>query len=589
VDRTGLGRLDAKSPTVNTLNTRRRPGSDAPCSPSGSVFPVLATNFAWPYRAAVFTILLLLPWLAQAHLGSPDVFFDGMAGPYPARIVIRMPAVVPGRAEISVRVQQPGQATRPPGLDGGTTPTIEESRPTVSFLSLYSRTAITNAPPPDVAQLASGESNLYTGELWLMSFGAYSIEVRIRGTAGDGVVQIPVNSVALRQLPLPPYLGKVLVVLGIILLLGAIGIAAAAAREAVLPAGLSVDASQRRKGWRVGALTSVILVILLAGGKRWWQAEEKAFRNHLRAGAWPDLAAEVRLQGPQRILRLTLGQKEFGQARPLSLLPDHGKLIHLFLVRQPNHDAFGHLHPVRVGDQAFEVALPPLPQGQYEAFCDVTLADSAMSSTATAMVQIPAAATNALETSALQSDPDDSWAANLRGAEPAQVTGVPTGTPSALIGDILCRMPGGEQIVWKAHAPLRARQDAALSFEVRERDGQPLELEPYMGMLSHAAVLRADGFVFAHLHPSGNYSMAAQSFFDTKLQRETAIESGGATPAMAAGMDHSTMHHHHVVPASAVISLPYEFPSPGDYRIWAQFKSHGKVLTAAFDATVAAK
>ncbi|HKG22159.1 MAG TPA: hypothetical protein VKC34_09685, partial [Blastocatellia bacterium] len=41
---------------------------------------------------------------ASAHVGSPDIFFDGYAGPYKVLVSIRPPDVVPGIAEISVRV-----------------------------------------------------------------------------------------------------------------------------------------------------------------------------------------------------------------------------------------------------------------------------------------------------------------------------------------------------------------------------------------------------------------------------------------------------------------------------------------------------
>ena len=149
----------------------------------------------WLLVALVALCAAFLPVSAHAHVGSPDVFYDGMVGPYPARITIRMPNVVPGRAEISARV--------------------ESNEPVeVSFLPLYSLTSVTNAPPPDIGHLIAGETNLYAGELWLMSFGAYSVEVRIKGKQGEGSTQIPVTSVALRQLPLPFLPGQGPVVFG---------------------------------------------------------------------------------------------------------------------------------------------------------------------------------------------------------------------------------------------------------------------------------------------------------------------------------------------------------------------------------------
>ena len=37
---------------------------------------------------------------------------------------------------------------------------------------------------------------------------------------------------------------------------------------------------------------------------------------------------------------------------------------------------------------------------------------------------------------------------------------------------------------------------------------------------------------------------------------------------------------------SSTISLPYEFPTPGDYRVWVQIKTDGQIMTAIFDTTV---
>jgi len=502
---------------------------------------------------------LFLPSLATAHVGSPDVFYDGMVGPYPARITIRVPGVVPGRAEISVRVR-----------------TDEPVK--VSFLPLYTWTSVTNAPPADPGLPVAGEKNLFSGELWLMAFGAYSIDVRIRGESGEGAVQLPVNSVATRQLPLPSFLGKLLLTLGAILFFGGIAIVAAAARDSVLATGLLPGRVERRKGWIAAGVTALILVAALVGGKKWWSFEETDFRRHLREGAWPDLAAEARVEGSQRILRLTLGQKAYAANYRLQLMPDHGKLLHVFLVREPGRDAFAHVHPVRTGGKTFELALPPLPEGDYKIFCDLTFEESGMSSTATNSVHIPAVPAGAPGEGPLARDPDDSWASLAAAAAPARTS-----------SNVVFRLPGGQQMVWNSARSIRVKQDAALQFELRDAAGQPLPLEPYMGMLSHVAVLRSDGAIFAHLHPSGNFSMAAQQMFEQKLQRE-AGGAGDPDAAMPAGMDHSkmshAMHQGHGNASPKRVSLPYEFPAPGEYRLWVQFKSQGEVLTGVFDALV---
>jgi hypothetical protein len=496
-----------------------------------------------------FVLCLFAP-SARAHIGSPDIFFDGTAGSYPVRVTVRMPSVVPGRAEISARVQ--------------TADPVE-----VSFLPVYSSTPITNSPPADIGQLIRGETNLYYGELWLMRFGAYSVEVHIKGPQGEGTVEIPVTSVAIRQLPMPSVLGKILLVLCAVLVLGGIGIATAAGREAALPAGETAGQWARWKGFAAAAITTIIFALALFYGRRWWGVEEDAFRYHLREGAWPDLATSVRVEDADRVLRLDVGKEFFKHNNKAGLIPDHGKLMHLFLVREGSRDAFAHLHPIRKGDYKFDVALPPLPEGRYDIFCDLTF-EGGVSSTATNSIVLPAAPTDSTP-SKVERDPDDSWA-NTTNVVHATTNDAP-----------VCRLPDGTQIVWQSHPPLRANQDASLRFTVIDTNGTQVALEPYMGMLCHAAVLRDDNSVFAHLHPSGNFSMAAQTFFANKTapSADTAMSDMANMP----GMDHS-MHHMHMSTTESTVSLPYQFPTPGNYRIWVQFKTGDRVLTGVFDAQV---
>ncbi len=496
--------------------------------------------------------LLLIPALARAHIGSPDVFFDGNIGALPAHVVIRMPSVVPGRAEIFVQVQDAEPVS-------------------VSFVPISARTAASNAPPAELGEPVRGETNLYTGGLWLMTTGAYGIEVHVRGNSGEGVVQIPVNSVAIEQLPLPRALGGVLIALGLILFFGAMAVIGAAAGESTLPIGAQPTSAHRRKYWIAASVTGLVLALALFGGKKWWDLEENNFRERLRSGGWPDLAAETTTTNSQRILHLTLGEKDFGQNNHLKLARDHGKLLHLFLVRQSDRAAFAHIHPVREHDRVFAVALPPLPEGDYEMFCDLTL-ESGLSSTATNTVHLPPIPDTTAEKLKLEMDADDSWSTNAIAAR--ENSG----------GDTVCRLPDGAQVIWKNHPALRAKQNAGLQFEVRDASGQPAKLEPYMGMMSHAAVMRADGRVFSHLHPSGNFSMAAQMFFDNKLAKETGGIVKTNDPICAMPNMNGSMTD--AAAAAATISLPYEFPTTGEYRIWVQIKTGGEVKTAVFDATL---
>src|SRR4029079_19176772 len=55
-----------------------------------------------------FALLLVLSRALSAHVGSPDIYYDGNAGPYRLAVTIRPPQVIPGVAEIEIRSDTPG-------------------------------------------------------------------------------------------------------------------------------------------------------------------------------------------------------------------------------------------------------------------------------------------------------------------------------------------------------------------------------------------------------------------------------------------------------------------------------------------------
>ena len=169
-------------------------------------------------RLSCLCIFLLLRCLAHAHVGSPNVFFEGKAGPFPVHVVIRPPEVIPGLAEISIRVEG-ANITK------------------VTALPIKWNAGRKGAPPPDLAKLVRGETNLYNAQLWFMESGSQSVELGVTGALGTGRVLIPVDAVAIRVLSMDKPLGAVLGILGLLLGILLLSVIGAAVRESVLDPG----------------------------------------------------------------------------------------------------------------------------------------------------------------------------------------------------------------------------------------------------------------------------------------------------------------------------------------------------------------
>ncbi len=501
-----------------------------------------ALNALESSRISRLLLIALVALVSWGHVGSPNVFFDGAAGPYPVRVIVRPPEVIPGLAEVTVRVKE-GTAER------------------VTVQPVQWQAGAKGAPPPDVAVPVAGAAGLWTARLWLMTASSYSIQVRVAGPAGEGLAVVPVATARIRTLEMQRPLGAALSVAGLVLFLGALSIVGAAVRESVLPPGATPTSRRTWAARTMAVLAGGFLVLLLTGGWRWWNAVEAGYQERLFRPY--QVEATVRAEDAARVLHLEIDDPRWGNDRDWApLMPDHGKLMHLFLVREPGLDAFAHLHPAPVDDRRFDVPLPPLPPGRYQIYADI-VQESGFAQTLVQTVEVPAGA------SGLAGDPDDSFRLS---------------PPLAASEKVESPLEEGGVMMWERGAePLQAGREVDLRFTVRDAAGSPVPLEPYMGMLSHAAIRRDDGTVFVHLHPVGSFSMASQEVF----ARDPALGTA-ATAAAHAGMDHSA-HGMHPAPVVSSVSFPYEFPRPGRYRIWVQVRTGGKVKTGVFDTEVVAR
>lgn len=469
---------------------------------------------------------------SMAHVGSPDTFFTGDAGPYPVRVTVRLPGVIPGLAQIVVRV---------PGVSDIRSMTVQ---------AVQWNVGPEGAPPPDPALPVPGDRELYAADLWFMAPTSYRVLVAIEGSRGRGTAIVPVVALATEQRAMNPYLGALLAALGLFLAAGLLTIVGAAVRESVLPPGTPPDAARLRRGRTAAGLSALLIALALWGGARWWGVEAESYGESVLYRPF-NAVATAGVEKGERRLTLAIEDSRWppapgmrALARYNALIPDHGKLMHMFLVREPAHDVFAHVHPVprSLAAETFDVPLPAIPAGRYRVFGDI-VHESGYAQTLIATADVPANPGGL----ASGGDPDDSWFAEAAVAE----------APEAVF-----RHADGMTVAWsRGTEPLVEGQDRLLTFTARAADGSPVPLEPYMGMLGHVAIGRDDGSVFAHLHPSGSISMAA-------LQRF------GGDP--------------HAAHAGTSLSIPFAFAKAGRYRMWVQMKHGGRVFTSAFDAAVLA-
>jgi hypothetical protein len=512
-------------------------------------------------RLTVLGSALLAFVLFSGHIGTNQVVFEGQAGGYPVRVLITPPGVVPAQVPITVRV-----------LSG--TPTR------VTVRAAQWNVGTKGAPPAEDAALVPGDSGVWAHDLWIMTANVYSVYVAVEGPAGSGSVVVPMQTSATRTLGMERGMGAVLLALGTLLVAGMLTIIGAAVREGPVAPGQSPP-PERVRGARIAmASGAALLALALFGGSTWWDAEERAYqRRMLKPIA---MQSAVRLVDAERVLAIAITDSLWRTNRFAPLMPDHGKLMHLFLIRADGADtesALAHLHPLRVNADTFVTRVPPVPAGRYLLFGDLLLQNGAQR-TLVDTIDVPvapvvpgengaaAAAVSAAVLPAL--DRDDAWSA---------VSPVSLGAAY--------RLASGGMMVLTADARVDVGRDLRLVATVTNADGTPSTLTPYMGMGGHAMVLRRDAGVFMHLHPMGTASMTAQAQLMRRERGDTTLLDSAqiaAVMASAETVDSGAHAMHAMGPAS--LAFPFAFPTVGAYRVFVQVRRNGTVETAAFDVSV---
>ncbi|WP_213806773.1 hypothetical protein [Granulicella sp. dw_53] len=485
-------------------------------------------------------LLLSIPQLAHAHVGSKDVFEEATAGPYKLYVTIRMPNVIPGQAVVEVRssgAPLSGVHLTPLPLTG------EASK---------------HPPTSDVMKVSADDPAFYTASTWIMAAGSWQIRFDLAGAAGDRTTSVPVPAVPISTLHMGRGLGSLLTVLGLFLVLSMAGVVAASVREARLQPGQKPDASRRRRAVFALGGSLVVMAVLLYEGAQWWNVDAASYDQNI----YRPMQVTPQLTGSRLDLNIKRFESEdVHRVRSNNdFLLDHGHLMHLYAIRQPGMDAVFHLHPDLAAPGDFRLALPAMPPGNYALYGDIVHANGFPETLVTTLT-IPAGlppAPPGVDDAAAQTQP---LSANLLGSS--------------------FRLPDGYTMVWDAPANLTAGTAYSFHFHMLDPNGKPAtDMQPYMGMAGHAAFVKTDGTVFAHVHPEGSAAMAALMLANPSAMGNP--DSMADMPGMT-GMSHppgATANS-----TDNTVEFPYGFPTPGRYRIFVQMKHSTTVETGVFDAT----
>ncbi len=544
-------------------------------------------------RFLKFTLSILFYLVLSSHVGSPGVTYEGQLGTYRILANINPPDVVPGTATLTIVIPDATENLK------------IEARP------VYWSAGLKGTPKADPILPVANDMSRYEGELWFMESGTSSVQIMMEINGETFETIIPVMAMPTAQRDMPQELGFVLAGLGVFLVILMVTIISSAMSDSIRNPGESRNKSTTRRNQIGIILGSICMILILWAGKNWWDAEAETYNRYLFK---PMTATSTLIDDPDSdILHLSINPTQFNQGRitrKLSyMVPDHGKLMHLFLIRKNDLDVFAHLHPERIDTLNYQVRIPDLPSGEYHVFADITRF-TGFSETIVSDLTIPEKSNYTLASQkefVLGRDDTFTFSNPVSDPKPIRLDEaiMICGKPG-----IKTELPGGYSAIWESETgKFDAGKLYTLDFALFDPEGEPAVLEPYLGMMGHAVVLKHDGSVYIHLHPTGNYSMGSQQMLKERFASGNIgfnnLPSGLSFPdsidnvirilndlsdeerdeLLMADMDHQRLygeeHEEH-----SMVSFPYAFPETGKYRVWIQVKINGKIVNGAFDVEV---
>jgi hypothetical protein len=468
-------------------------------------------------------------------------------------IVLRPPLVIPGVAEIEVR-------TESPGVDNIT----------ITPMPLTGEAA-KHPPVPDTMQKPSKDVQFFTGRLWIMGAGSWQVRFVVNGNNGEGTLSVPLPATATVTQSMHKDLGTLLAFLGIVLLLGMVGIVGAASSKAMLKPGQTSSATDTKRGRIAMAIASLALLVAVVFGDHWWTVDAAEYADNVYK---PLQMASALEDG--NVLNLKLRDPGWLRQRSMDdFIPDHNHEMHLYAIRWPDMDVLFHLHPQPTGAGEFQLALPSMPAGDYRLYADVVHA-SGFPETAVSELTFPT-----VHGLPLRGDDAEGRAQPVTSGVASRKQQAGAGDTTQSSGEQRFKLPDGYTMVWKTPATQIPRRAETFWFELLDPEGRPpRDVALYMGMLGHAAFVKSDGSVFAHVHPDGTMAMAAMVMANSNASMNDQRHSNAMDMGAMPGMDMVSNG------LSNTVAFPYGFPSPGLYRIIVQMKHGNTIETGVFDTDV---